>query len=166
MPNQEQSRDGIPRKDKDRPSPDVEGLATDGQASARGTGDVAGGGRMPDRPMAGEEKGTARSEAPGSQDDRGDGPGKIGVTSDNQPDLVAPSGVNQRDHGVAEDKPMGGGALNFDDGTDMTHPRGKVTGQGRTWDEKKPSDAGNLGAPGAGLSDRNGPSDPDAKRSR
>lgn len=133
MPNQEQSRDGIPRKDKDRPSPDVEGLAADGQASARGTGD---------------------------------GPGKIGITSDDQPDLVAPSGVNQRDHGVAEDKPMGGGALNFDDGTDMVHPRGKVTGQGRTWDEKKPSDAGDLGAPGAGLSDRNGPSDPDAKRNR
>ena len=131
MPNQEQSRDGIPRKDKDRPSPDVEGLATDGQASARG-----------------------------------DGPGRIGVTSDDQPDLVAPSGVNQRDHGVAEDKPMGGGSLNFDDGPDMVHPRGKVTGQGRTWDEKKASDAGDLGAPNAGLSDRNGPSDPDAKRNR
>lgn len=131
MPNQEQSRDGIPRKDKDRPSPDVEGLATDGQAFARG-----------------------------------DGPGRIGVTSDDQPDLVAPSGVNQRDHGVAEDKPMGGGSLNFDDGTDMVHPRGKVTGQGRTWDEKKASDAGDLGAPNAGLSDRNGPSDPDAKRNR
>lgn len=136
MPNQEQSRDGIPRKDDDRPSPDV------------------------------ERKGGDASGSPGGQDYRGDGPAKIGITSDDQPDLVAPSGVNEGDHGAAEDKPMGGGALNFDDGTDMVHPRGKVTGQGRTWDEKKPSDAGDLGAPGAGLSDRNGPSDPDAKRGR
>jgi hypothetical protein len=92
-------------------------------------------------------------------------PGKIGVTSDDQPDLVAPSGVNEGDHGAADDKPMGGGALNFDD-DDMAHPRGKVTGTGRTWDDKHPSDAGELGAPGAGMSDRNGPSDPDAKRDR
>jgi hypothetical protein len=120
MANQEQSRDGIPRKEKDQPS---------------------------------------------SQDYRGDGPGKIGITSDQQPDLVAPSGVNERDHGAADDKPMGGGALNFEDG-DMAHPRGKVTPAGRTWDEKNPSDAGELGAPSAGMSDRNGPSDPDAKRNR
>ena len=117
MASQEQSRDGNPKKDQDRPQ-------------------------------------------------AGDGPAKIGVTSDNQPDLVAPSGVNERDHGAADDKPMGGGALNFDDGTDMVHPRGKTTPAGRTWDEKNPSDAGELGAPGAGLSDRNGPSDPDAKRGR
>jgi len=139
MPNQEQSRDGIPRKDNDRPSPDVGHKATDGQASARGTG--------------------ASSE----QDYRGDGPARHGITSDEQPDLVAPSGVNDRDAG---DRPVGGGTLDFDDGTDMVHPRGKVTGTGRTWDEKSPSDAGELGPPGAGLSDRNGPSDPDAKRSR
>ena len=137
MPNQEQSRDGIPRKDQDRPSPDV-GQATDGQAS----------------------------ESPSSQDYRGDGPAKIGVTSDNQPDLVAPSGVNERDHGAGEDRPDAGGTLNFDDGTDEAHPRGKVTGTGGTWNEKFPSDAGKLGAPNPGLSDRNGPSDPDAKRSR
>ena len=117
MARQEQSRDGIPRKDEDQPS---------------------------------------------GQDYQGDGPGKIGVTSDQQPDLVAPSGVNERDHGAAEDKPMGGGALNFEDG-DMAHPRGKVTPAGRTWDEKN---AGELGAPSAGMSDRNGPSDPDAKRNR
>jgi hypothetical protein len=41
-----------------------------------------------------------------------------------------------------------------------------VTGAGRTWDEKNPSDAGELGTPNPGLSDRNGPSDPDAKRRR
>jgi hypothetical protein len=137
MANQEQSRDGIPRKDKSS-----------------------------ERPLAGGEKSMPASSTSPSSQDRGDGPGKVGVTSDRQPDLVAPSGVNQRDHGAADDKPMGGGSLNFDDGTDMVHPRGKVTGAGRTWDEKNPSDAGELGAPGAGLSDRNGPSDPDAKRNR
>lgn len=137
MPNQEQSRDGVPRKDKDRPSPDVDRSATDGQASD-----------------------------PGRQDYRGDGPAKVGITSDDQPDLVAPSGVNERDHGAAEDAPSAGGSLNFDDGTDMVHPRGKVTSADRTWNEKNPSDAGDLGAPSAGMSDRNGPSDPDAKRNR
>lgn len=167
MPNQEQSRDGIPRKDKDRPSPDVDRSSTDGQASVRGSGDNPDvGGRMPDRPMAGEEKGTARTSDPARQDYRGDGPAKIGITSDDQPDLVAPSGVNERDHGAAEDAPSAGGTLDFDDGTDMVHPRGKVTGAGRTWNEKNPSDAGDLGAPSAGMSDRNGPSDPDAKRNR
>lgn len=88
-----------------------------------------------------------------------------GLNSDEQPDLVAPSGVNQRDHGAADDKPAGGGALNFDDG-DMAHPYGKTTSAGRTRDEKFPSDAGDLGSPNVGMSDRNGPSDPDAKRSK
>ena len=128
MPNQEQSRDGIPRKDPNRPSPDV--------------------------------------ESPSAQDYRGDGPAKVGITSDDQPDLVSPSGVNERDHGAAEDRPAAGGTLDFDDGTDEVHPRGKVTGTGGTWNEKFPSDSGKLGAPNPGLSDRNGPSDPDAKRSR
>lgn len=169
MANQEESRNGIPRKDKDRPSPDVQGRATDGQASARGTGDAPdAGGRPIDRPRAGDEKGMPMAnESPSAQDYRGDGPGKMGVTSDRQPDLVAPSGVNERDHGAAEDAPAaGGGALNFDDGTDEIHPRGKVTGAGRTWDEKFPSDAGRQKPPGPGMSDRNGPSDPDAKRNR
>jgi len=130
MANQEQSRDGMPRPDKDRPSPDV-------------------------------ERDSGRSQASG-----GDGPAKVGLTSDDQPDLVSPSGVNEGDGGAADDKPQGGGALDFDDGTDMVHPRGKVTSAGRTRDEKFPSDAGDLGAPGAGLSDRNGPSDPDGRRSR
>jgi hypothetical protein len=138
MPNQEQSRDGIPRKDQDRPSPDV----------------------------GGNDKGTRTDKGQG-QDYRGDGPAKPGLTSDDQPDLVAPSGVNERDHGAADASgPSAGGELNFDDGTDMVHPRGKVTGAGGTWNDKNPSDAGELGAPNAGLSDRNGPSDPDAKRSR
>lgn len=94
---------------------------------------------------------------------QGDGPGKIGLTSDAQPDLVAPGSANQRDHGAADDKPMAGGSVNLDD-DDMVHPRGKTTGAGRTWDEKNPADAGDLGAPNVGMSDRNGPSDPDAKK--
>jgi hypothetical protein len=131
MPNQEQSRNGMPQKDQDRASPDV------------------------------------KTDTPSAQDYRGDGPGKIGLTSDQQPDLVSPSGVNQRDHGAAEDAPSAGGTLDFDEpGTDETHPRGNVSRTGGTWNEKNPSDAGELGAPGAGMSDRNGPSDPDAKRSR
>jgi len=94
-------------------------------------------------------------------------PRKMGVNSDDQPDLVAPSGVNERDHGAADaTSPAAGGSLDFDDGTDEAHPRGKVTEAGRTWDEKPPSDAGALGTPNPGLSDRNGPSDPDAKRNR
>lgn len=143
MANQEESRNGIPHKDTDRPSPDLKQGATDGQAAARGADD-----------------------RPSSQDYRGDGPAKVGLTSDAQPDLVAPSGVNERDHGSADDAPSAGGTLDFDDGTDEIHPRGKVTSAGRTWNEKNPSDAGELGAPGAGMSDRNGPSDPDAKRGR
>lgn len=120
MPNQEQSKDGMPRKDADRPSPDVE---RGGQG----------------------------------QDYRGDGPAKVGITSSDQPDLVAPSGVNERDHGAAEDKPMAGGSVNLDD-DDMVHPRGKVPSAGGTWDAKG-GDSAPLGPPGAGLSDKNGPSD-------
>lgn len=102
---------------------------------------------------------------PGADEQERQARGKLGVTSDDQPDLVVASGVNEGDHGVADDKPVGAGALNFDD-DDMAHPRGKVTGTGRTWDDKHPSDAGELGAPGAGMSDRNGPSGPGAKRDR
>ena len=145
MPNQEQSSNGVPSKDRDRPSPDVERDSTDGQSNSRGKG-------------ASDEQGQG-------QDYRGDGPGKVGLTSDEQPDLVSPSGVNERDHGAASDKPMAGGSVNLDD-DDMVHPRGKTTGAGRTRDEKFASDSGKLGAPGAGLADRNGPSDPDAKRDR
>ena len=134
MPNQEQSPDGKPRTDPDRPSPDVERDATDGQSDARGTGGAY----------------------------RGDGPGKVGLTSDRQPDLVAPSGVNERDHGAADDKPMGGGSVNLDD-FDEERPRGNTERTGGTW-QAQGGDSGQVGkAPGPGLSDRNGPSDPDAK---
>jgi hypothetical protein len=145
MPNQEQSKDGTPRKDGDRPSPDVEQYTTDGQSGSRGKGaSDEQGGRGADRNYAGE------------------GPGKIGLTSDQQPDLVSPSGVNQRDHGVADDKPMAGGSVNLDD-DELTHPRGKTTAAGGTRDTKG-GDSAPLGPPGAGLSDRNGPSDPDTRK--
>lgn len=65
-----------------------------------------------------------------------------------------------------DDQPAAGGTLNFDD-DDLAHPRGKVTSTGRAWDDKRASDAGDLGgSPGAGLSDRNGPSDPDARKQK
>jgi len=174
MARQGRSRNGMPRKDQGGPAPEMERRAPAGQAAAAGQAPARGTGMNPkdgdsssERPRAGEEKGMPASPgSPASQDYRGEGPGKVGLTSDQQPDLVAPSGVNQHDHGAADDKPRAGGALNFDDGTDMVHPRGKVTSAGRTWNEKNPSDAGKLGPPGPGMSDRNGPSDPDAKRNR
>ena len=97
-----------------------------------------------------------------SKDYAGDGPAKVGLTSDKQPDLVAPSGVNERDHGAADDKPMGGGSINLDDDT-MEHPRGKTTSAGGTW-QAQGGDSAPLGPPGEIMSDRNGPSDPDAKK--
>lgn len=145
MANQEQSKDGMPRKDTARPS-DVETHQADGQSAARGKG-------------ASDEQGARPASDKGYA---GDGPGKIGLTSDRQPDLVSPSGVNERDHGAADDKPMGGGSINLDD-DDMIHPRGKTTAAGGTRDAKG-GDSAPLGPPGAGLSDRNGPSDPDSKK--
>lgn len=156
MPNQEQSNDGKPHKDAGRPSPDVERDATDGQSDARGKGasDEQGG-----APPRGGSRPTERGQAY-----QGEGPGKVGLTSDRQPDLVAPSGVNERDHGAADDKPMGGGSVNLDDFSEE-RPRGNTTRTGGTWDAQG-GDRGDLDkAPGAGLSNRNGPSDPDAKDS-
>lgn len=102
MPNQEESPDGIPRKDKDRPSPDVKPTGT----------------------------------------------GPSGKPSGSSPDVP----------------PAAGGTLNFDD-DDMAHPRGDTSRTGGTWEEagkgRRPSDAGELGPPSAGLSNTNGPSDPD-----
>lgn len=147
MPNQEQSKDGVPRKDQDRPSPDVERYATDGQSGARA------GASGEQRPRTAERP-NERSGEPYE----GEGPGKVGLTSDAQPDLVSPSGVNERDHGAAEDKPMAGGSVNLDD-DDITHPRGKETGAGGTRDARG-GDSAPLGPPREGLSDRNAPSDP------
>ena len=50
--------------------------------------------------------GSCGNGASNDSDYRGDGSGKIGVTSDNQPDLVASSGVNQRDPGSTGEAPM------------------------------------------------------------
>ncbi|MEJ7929700.1 hypothetical protein WG922_06920 [Ramlibacter sp. AN1015] len=156
MVNQNYSPDGKPRKSDDRASPDVERYATDGQSDARGKGASDEQGERPPRSAE-------RSLEQRSQPYAGDGPGKPGLTSDRQPDLVAPSGVNQRDHGVAGDKPMGGGAVNFDD-FEEEHPRGDTRRTGGTWDATG-SDSGSVdAAPGAGMSDRIGPSDPDNNR--
>ena len=138
MVNQTNSKDGVPHKDAQRPTADVDRYSTDGQSDKRGKG-------------ASDEQGQEPGSYPGA------GPGKPGLVSDNQPGLVAPSGVNERDHGSAEDKPMAGGSLNFDDDSE-THPRGKTTAAGGTWDAQG-GDSGKLGPPSAGLSDRNGPSD-------
>jgi len=94
---------------------------------------------------------------PSQEKDKDKDAAKVGITSDSQPDLVAPSGVNQRDHGAADDKPMAGGSVNLDD-DDMVHPRGKVTSAGGTWNAEG-GDSAPLGPPGEILSDRNGPSD-------
>jgi hypothetical protein len=145
MPNQEQSKDGTPRKDSQRPSPDVDRDAVDGQGNARGKG-------------ASDEQGQGK----GSRDYRGDGPAKVGLTSSQQPDLVAPGGVNERDHGAADDKPMGGGSVNLDDDP-MERPRGNTAGTGGTW-QAQGGDSGRLAPPGAGLSNKNGPSDPDNRK--
>jgi hypothetical protein len=91
------------------------------------------------------------------KDYRGDGPAKVGITSDDQPNLVAPSGVNERDHGAAEDKPDAGGIVNLDDDT-MEHPRGKTTSQ-RGTEQAQGGDSAPLGPPAEIQSDRNGPSD-------
>lgn len=155
MTNQTDSPDGRPLKDG-RPSPDVERHATDGQSDARGKGASDAQGQR--APGAAE-----RSRAPHGEAYEGDGPGKVGLASDRQENLVAPSGINERDHGAADDKPMGGGALNFDD-DDQEHPRGNTARTGGTW-QAQGGDSGRLDrSPGPGLSDRNGPSDPDAKR--
>lgn len=160
MTDQNRSPDGKPYKDKDRPSPDVERYATDGQSNARGKGASDEQGGPSQRPRTGERPQERHGEAK-----EGDGPGKVGLTSDRQKGLVAPSGVNERDHGAADDKPMGGGTLNFDD-DDQDRPRGNTTRTGGSW-EAEGGDSGELGrSPGAGLSDHNGPSDPASRRGR
>lgn len=131
MPNQEESPDGKPRIDTRRPSPDVEGYATDGQSNARGKGPTDEQGQPPDSsPQA-------------------------------DTNLVAPSGLNERDRGVADVPPTTSEQLNFDDAS-ADHPRGdnRRTGGTRSTPAHNTGDQGEVGrAPGAGLSDRNGPSD-------
>ncbi len=49
------------------------------------------------------------------------------------------------------------GPLNFDDGTDMGHPRGNTQREGGTW-QAEGADSGSLGPAAEILSPRNGPS--------
>ncbi|MDB5945703.1 MAG: hypothetical protein JWQ33_729 [Ramlibacter sp.] len=111
--------------------------------------------------MSNQEQ-SPRGKAHGN--DRGDGPGKIGVTSDDQPDLVAPSGVNEGDHGSADEAPMAGDMLNFDD-DELMSGRGNNERTGGTWNAQG-ADSGRLAPPREIMSDRNGPSDPDRDRAK
>lgn len=54
------------------------------------------------------------------------------------------------------------GPLNFDDGTDMGHPRGNTERSRGTW-EAQGGDSGKLKPPAEILSNRNGPSDSSSK---
>jgi len=99
------------------------------------------------------------NEATNDSSYRGTGPGKIGVNSDRQPDLVAPSRVNERDHGSTGEAPMAGDMLNFDDDEVMSG-RGNQR-NGGTW-AAEGADSGKLSPPGEIMSDRNGPSDTDS----
>ncbi|GAC1603061.1 MAG: hypothetical protein NVS3B2_07240 [Ramlibacter sp.] len=109
--------------------------------------------------MANQDDSRTSNGASNDGNYRSQGPGKIGVTSDKQPDLVAPSGVNQRDHGAAGEAPMTGDMLNFDDDEVMSG-RGNNERTGGTW-QAQGADSGKLAPPREMLSDRNGPSDPD-----
>lgn len=55
------------------------------------------------------------------------------------------------------------GPLNFDDGTDMGHPRGNTARGGGTW-QAEGGDSGAIRPPAEVLSDTNAPSDRDRKR--
>lgn len=151
MPNQEESRDGKPRVDNDRPSPDVERYATDGQSITRGKGPSDEQGQ---RPAPDTARGAAPSQAGGS-------PARQGGE-------VAPSALNEGDRGAADMPPTTSEQLDFNDASE-DHPRGDNRRTGGTWDTPphNTGDQGEVGrAPGAGLSNRNGPSDPDAKDDR
>jgi hypothetical protein len=117
---------------------------------------------MPDKPNPAQDRpkdeAESRPAAPRSAEEKGSLTGEDPVARTER-DLVAPSGVNEGDHGSAEDTPQAGGSVNLDD-DDMVHPRGKVTSQGGTW-KAEGGDSAPLGAPREVLSDRNGPSDPD-----
>lgn len=55
------------------------------------------------------------------------------------------------------------GPLNFEDGTDMGHPRGNTARAGGTW-EAEGGDSGDIKPPAELNSDTNGPSDRENKR--
>ncbi|MDP3619930.1 MAG: serine/threonine protein kinase [Ramlibacter sp.] len=104
----------------------------------------------------------SKNDSPQDRASDKEGSRKIGLLSADQPDLVAPSGANEGDHGAADDKPMAGGAINLDD-DELTHPRGNTSASGGTW-QAQGGDSGKIGAPAEILSDRNGPSDSSSKK--
>jgi hypothetical protein len=110
--------------------------------------------------MANKDQPQSGNGASNDRNYRGEGPGKIGVTSDQQPGLVAPSGVNERDHGSAGEAPMAGDMLNFDD-DELMSGRGNNQRTGGTW-AAQGADSGKLAPPREIMSDRNGPSDPES----
>lgn len=86
----------------------------------------------------------------------------------NQTGQVPPSALNEGDRGAADVPPTTSEQLDFNDASE-DHPRGDNRRTGGTWNtpEHNTGDQGKVGpAPGAGLSDRNGPSDPDARNGR
>ena len=100
MANQIESKDGKPRKDGQRPSPDVEGYATDGQSNARGKGASDQQGR-PARGTAAPGKGgkddpTGRS-GHGTVDDN---PAAGGALNFDDGDVTRPNGKVTRDGGT------------------------------------------------------------------
>lgn len=113
---------------------------------------------MPNQKDSSGERGIRADDATNDRDYRSDGTGKIGVTSDNQPDLVAPSRVNEGDHGSVGEAPMAGDMLNFDD--EAMSGRSNSERTGGTWDSHG-ADSGRLAPPREIMSNRNGPSDPD-----
>jgi hypothetical protein len=114
--------------------------------------------------MANNDQPRSGNGASNDRNYRSDGPGKIGITSDKQPGLVAPSGVNERDHGAAGEAPMAGDMLNFDD-DELMSGRGNNERTGGTW-AAQGADSGKLAPPSEIMSDRNGPSDPDGGSDR
>ena len=92
-----------------------------------------------------------------AQNDKDNASGKLGVTSDRQPDLVPPGPANEGDHGAADEAPMAGDMLNFDDDEVMSG-RGNNERTGGTW-AAEGADSGELAPPREIMSDRNGPSD-------
>lgn len=65
----------------------------------------------------------------------------------------------------AFDDPPGEAALDFDDGTDMGHPRGNTAREGGTW-AAQGADSGELKPPAEIQSDRIGPGEPRERRQR
>jgi len=114
----------------------------------------------PDSPLhATEQPGIDRSEDPNAELPEGDDINDRLSAEDDVSDSL-----NDVSAHAFDDMPQDG-PLNFDDGTDMGHPRGNTTRAGGTW-AAEGSDSGDLAPPAELLSDRNGPSDPEGRRQR